>query len=190
MDETPTPPPKVFVVAPEQRLFQEFLEPFQSETDRAAALLATAMLDDKLLEILESFLTESESSKTLLRGPRAPLGTFSSRIEAAYALGFLDDEERTELNIIRKIRNDFAHSWRTLTFTTASIKDRVRNLHIRGPFGLPTGTEPPRQHFNYSVIAILVTLMYRNRFAQAERRVIRQWDKMGTQQEGSRGRSE
>jgi DNA-binding MltR family transcriptional regulator len=184
MDDNPAPPPKVFTVAPEQRSFQEFLEPFQSETDRAAALLAAAMLDDKLREILESFLLDSKISRRLLDSPNAALRGFSSRIDAAYALGFLDDAEYKELHIVRDIRNDFAHSWRTLTFETQSVRDRVRNLHIRGMFGLPTGAEPAREHFNYSVIAILITLMYRNRSAGAERRVMRKWEKMGPQ-EGS-----
>jgi DNA-binding MltR family transcriptional regulator len=181
MSEIPTPPQKAFGFAPEQREFNEFLEPFQRETDRAAALLAAAMLDDKLLEILESFFAKSDSSKKLLRGPGAPLGTFAARIEAAHALGFLDDAEYGEIHIIRKIRNRFAHGWRSLTFASDSVRDPVRNLRIRGLFGLPAGTEPPREHFNLSVIAILVTLMYRNRNAEAEKRVMRQWEKIGPQ---------
>lgn len=181
MEETPVPPPKVFTVSPEQREFQEFLEPFQQETDRAAALLAAAMLDDKLLEILASFFAKSDSSVKLLRGPGAPLGTFAARIEAAHVLGFLDDAEYGEIHIIRKIRNRIAHGWRSLTFESDSVRDLVRNLHIRGPFGVPIGNELPRQHFNYSVFAILVTIMYRNRHAESERRMVKQWEKIGPQ---------
>jgi DNA-binding MltR family transcriptional regulator len=134
------------------------------------------MLDDKLKEILESFLVDSKVSRKLLTSHNAPLREFASRIDAAYALGFLDDAEHRELHVIRDIRNDFAHDWRTLAFETQSVRDRVRNLHIRGMFGFPTGAEPPRQHFNYSVIAILITLMYRNRYAASERRLIGKWN--------------
>jgi mannitol operon repressor len=167
MDQTPAPPPKVGVMLPEYRTFQEFLEPFQAETDRAAAILGAAMLDDILAEILGSFLVPSKISENLLTGP---LESFSSRTDAAYALGFIDEAEHKELRILGQIRNKFAHSWRTLTFETDSIQVRVRNLVIRGPFGMPDGTQPSRQHFNFSVIAIFMALMFRHRSAGNERR--------------------
>ena len=171
MDQTPAPPPKVGGMLPEFHTLHEFLEPFQTETDRAAALLGAAMLDDKLAEILRSFLVASEISERLLRGP---LQSFSSRTDTAYALGFLDEAERNELHIIGRIRNKFAHSWRTLTFETENVRDLTRGLVIRGPLGLPDGTQPPRQHFNCSVIAIYTALILRNRIAADQRRVIKQ----------------
>jgi mannitol operon repressor len=37
------------------------------------------------------------------------MSSFSSRIMACHAMGLISDDERTECNTIRKVRNEFAH---------------------------------------------------------------------------------
>jgi DNA-binding MltR family transcriptional regulator len=51
-------------------------------------------------------------SKDLLFGFNAPLGTFSARTKAAYVMGLIERKEYEEINIIRKIRNEFGHNWK------------------------------------------------------------------------------
>jgi mannitol operon repressor len=43
-------------------------------------------------------LIEGKSASKLIDGFNAPLGTFSARIEAAFAMGILDETEYRELN--------------------------------------------------------------------------------------------
>jgi len=96
---------------PEVKALGAFLAQFNKESDRGAALIAAAMLDDRLKDMLSSFLADTATAKELLSGFNAPLGTFSSRISAAHALGLLQDNELNEITLIRKIRNEFGHSW-------------------------------------------------------------------------------
>lgn len=88
---------------PEIEELGRFLSEFNKESDRGAVLIAGTMLDDRLKEILKSFLADSKSSVDLLEGFNAPLGTFSSRIAACFSLGLIQKNEFEELNIIRKI---------------------------------------------------------------------------------------
>ena len=46
----------------------------------------------------------------------------------AYRLNLIDLEMRTALDLVRKVRNDFAHSIETATLSDAPHKDRVRDL--------------------------------------------------------------
>lgn len=94
----------------------EFLKEFNKESDRGAALNAAAVLDDWLKNILEAFFADTKSGKELVSGFNAPLGTFAAKATAAHALGLLQDNEYQEITLIRKIRNEFGHSWRGINF--------------------------------------------------------------------------
>lgn len=89
--------------------FVEFLADFNKETDRGTALAAAAMLDDLLGKIIEAFLVPNKGSKALLDGFNAPLGSLSSRIASAFSMGLISEAEYRECELIRKIRNEFAH---------------------------------------------------------------------------------
>ena len=73
-----------------------FLNNFNQESDRGAALSAAAVLEDRLEEIIKAFLIDGKSSLKLLDGFNAPIGTFSSKILLAHALGLLQDDELTK----------------------------------------------------------------------------------------------
>lgn len=109
--------------------FMEFLAEFNKETERGAALAAAAMLDAQLGRILESFLIPNKGSKALLDGFNAPFGTFSSRIAASFALGLLSEIEYRECELIRKVRNEFAHQVK-VSFETQKISGMCAQLHF------------------------------------------------------------
>jgi hypothetical protein len=116
------PPPDLSDLAP-------WLEAFRNESDRAAAVLGGALLDELLSRLFRARLT-ADANPDLLR-ERGALGSFAARIDIAYALGWLSPVERDDLHILRGIRNDFAHAVEhTLTFEDQSIADRTRNLKL------------------------------------------------------------
>jgi DNA-binding MltR family transcriptional regulator len=84
-------------------------------------------LDEHLLECIEARLVKHPSVAKLTTGFNAPFGTFSSRIVGALALGLISADEYHDLEIIRGIRNDFAHKI-VVGFADASIRDRCNNL--------------------------------------------------------------
>jgi DNA-binding MltR family transcriptional regulator len=103
-----------------------FSERLSSESDRACAVLGAALLDAKLEAV---FRTRLGAFQDDLLGNTQPLGAFGTRIRLACALGWISDDARADLDTIRTIRNDFAHSFdHDLTFTDDSISDRCSNL--------------------------------------------------------------
>jgi len=67
-------------------LMLDLANEFQEESDRAAAVLAAAYLDNLLGKLIavSMILEYDEVEELLYRGGYAPLGTFSARIDIAY----------------------------------------------------------------------------------------------------------
>lgn len=159
---------------PEIEELGRFLNKFNKESDRGAVLVAGTMLDERLKEILKSFLSDSKSSSDLLEGFNAPLGTFSSRIAACLSLGLIQKNEFDELNTIRKIRNEFAHTWDNTSFETGIVKDLCSRLPWLGPTELEANSKP-RERFNFAIAILLTDFLWRARLVLKERRQERIW---------------
>jgi hypothetical protein len=159
---------------PESQEISDFMVSMKKESDRGTALISAALLDTKLTEILSSFLVESKASASLLEGATAPLSTFASRASIAVALGLIQENEFSEITIIRKIRNEFGHSWKPVTFESERIASLCRKLPWLGP----PGTEEKatlRSRFTLDVTILLFDLMWRRDLVAKEKRVARMW---------------
>lgn len=108
--------------------FYEFVDEFKNESDRAAVILGAAQLDLHLYELLSLVLRPCTSRSDDLLDGDGPLGTFSSRITLAHRLGLIDDEFCRALNLIRRIRNAFAHELTGTSLDSGAHRDRVREL--------------------------------------------------------------
>lgn len=153
-----------------------FLNNFNQESDRGAALSAAAVLEDRLEEVIKTFLRDCKSSLKLLDGFNAPIGTFSSKILLAHALGLIQDEEFQQIELLRKIRNKFAHTWEYLNFESNTIKSLVFTLPYMGPSDIEKDCRNrPRQYFTFWVAGILVNLLWRKNFIVKEKRIIKEY---------------
>jgi len=159
---------------PEIRDLGHFLSEFNKESDRGAALVAASMLDERLEEILRAFLVDTPTSKDLLLGFNAPLGTFSAKANAALSLGLIQENEFKEITIIRKIRNEFGHGWKPVSFESGKIADLCRQLPWLGPAEYEVGSTL-RARFNAAVAILLTDLLWRVRLVSKERRAFKVW---------------
>lgn len=159
---------------PETMELSEFLSEFNKESDRGAALNAAAVLDDWLGNILGEFFADNRSGKDLISGFNAPLGTFAAKVTAAHALGLIQDNEFHEITLIRKIRNEFGHSWRGVSFESDKVAHLVNQLPWCGPPEFEAKSTP-RARFNSVIAILLADLMWRARLVKKERRVVKLW---------------
>jgi len=153
----------------------KFVDELKRETDRGLPLVGAALIDEKLLETLQAFFVEGKSSNKLLTEGNAPLGTFSSRIEACYALGLIDEFEYQEIGLIRKIRNEFAHSKHGLSFQSEKIKGYCTSFKSDLPQGSGYPINEPRFRFMNAVVCVVLRLYYRAAWVQKERREAKSW---------------
>ncbi|WP_200286722.1 MltR family transcriptional regulator [Pantoea ananatis] len=159
-------------ITPEVEKLGLFLKEFNQESDRGAALLAASMLDESLQKIIESCLISNSSAKQLISGFNAPLGTFSARLKAAHALGLIMDHEFNEIDLIRKIRNEFGHGWMDVSFESQKIKNSLDKLPWLGPNDV---MQSPKSKFSFAVSIILMDLLYRARLVKKDRVVMKVW---------------
>ncbi len=104
-------------------------EELSKESDRGCALVASAYLENELTELLSCFFVELDRKREkAVWDFTGPVGTFSSKIKLAFALGLISDELEKSLDNVRDIRNKFAHLQEPLTFDSDQIKSRVLNI--------------------------------------------------------------
>lgn len=108
------------------------MEDLRKQTQAGYVMVVTSTIDNILVEILQ--LSMPSAGKDFLKklfSDRGPLGTFSSRIDLAFALGLATPHEYTCLHAIRRIRNKFAHTSEHLSFKSPVIVKLVNNLPIK-----------------------------------------------------------
>ncbi|WP_374387933.1 MltR family transcriptional regulator [Sandaracinobacter sp.] len=108
--------------------FFPYLELLRAESDRGAVLISTGYMEEQLKDVLLAFMLDTPQARELVTSGNAPLGSFSSRISACYTLGLISENEYSDLMLLRRIRNDFAHDMHT-SFDTPSVVDRCKLLH-------------------------------------------------------------
>jgi hypothetical protein len=101
-----------------------FHDLFMAESDRGAALTGAALLDDLLADVIRAgFVDDPKHVESLLKTD-GPLGTFSARIKLAYCVGWIGPDVRDDLNLVREVRNKFAHVRTKIEFSDAGIAAR------------------------------------------------------------------
>jgi hypothetical protein len=149
--------------------FGEWLDEFQSQSDRACAVLAGAFLESLLEDLLTAFFVKHEKVGEFLGDGR--LWTFSVRTDLAFALGLISEGEHRELNLIRKIRNSFAHDLVGTDFNRSDIKSRCLELLVPGAAGfeIPKDAVLPIK-LRFCTAAVFLACLMRDRVAKIERR--------------------
>lgn len=105
-----------------------------SESDCGCLLLASSFIDVLLEKMIRNKLIglskpSNADLETLLDAEaNAPVGSFGARITLARTLGLIDDRTRTTLRMMKKLRNEAAHSWENFAFTEANVEKLVREL--------------------------------------------------------------
>ena len=117
---------------PEIQVDPDMLAEIAEQSDRGAAIIAFAFLDDVLTEALQSRLHRykhkgEDVSKFMFTGA-GPLATFSARRRLALMLGIVGPETYDDLERLAQIRNAFAHTRSRLTFESQRIKNLCEAL--------------------------------------------------------------
>ena len=134
----------------------EVLIEIQDESDRGIAIVAAAMLDRQLEDILIANFQNTGLEKECTSN-NGPLSSFSSKIQIAFSLGLISESENRNLQLIRKIRNDFAHL-RSVSFDQQTIANRCRSLD----FAKKTRKSDPAKYiFIHNAVGIMFTFFDR-----------------------------
>jgi hypothetical protein len=138
--------------------FNRLLHLTKEVDERGLVLSMAAFAEESLARLLRAYLRPGKAADDLVDGFSAPLGTFSARIKAAYALGLLSNEQMADLDLLKKIRNEFAHNWEGCNFEVERIKSLVLEMN---PSRIhPEEPKTLKRKFHYSITCNLVELEY------------------------------
>jgi mannitol operon repressor len=153
--------------------FFGFLPELNKESDRGRVLISCSYLDELMRRILLAFLIDRESSARLVDGFNAPLGTFSTRTAAAYALGLISEQEFKECETLRRIRNRFAHDVHA-SFDTQDIRDLCHNL-TKAAQNYGDVVVEARGRYTTAAVALILGLTNRPVYVSRKRRQPEEW---------------
>lgn len=126
-----------------------------SMSDRAAAIVAASILEQRIEASLKSIFLDGNRPKSKggtiaeqLFQFSGPFGAFSTKIDMLFMVGALTKEAYRDLFYIKEIRNCFAHSIGANSFNSAPAKDLARELrffekHIGEQFIASEDDPPP-----------------------------------------------
>jgi DNA-binding MltR family transcriptional regulator len=112
------------------KIFILFRRELEKESDRGMALLAAAFLDNQVEEMIKSKLLGNDKHLKQMFQFNGALGTFSSKINLGYSIGLISKSCHNDLDIIRRIRNEFAHSMEIISFGDQKIIDLSNNFQL------------------------------------------------------------
>jgi DNA-binding MltR family transcriptional regulator len=128
------PKPKVrdlITKSPSKEEISALKEAFLNGEPMVTAILAQSLLEHQLEILLRlRFKRKDDSTWGRVTSEHGPLQTFSAKIIAGYAFGLYDEATMRNLNIIREIRNAFAHAKHTFDFTEAVIVSALENAEL------------------------------------------------------------
>jgi DNA-binding MltR family transcriptional regulator len=100
-----------------------------------------SILDTALEDLLKAYFVNDPNVASNMLGQMRPLGTFSARIDMAYLLGWISLDIHRDLHLIRKIRNDFGHRMKALSFEDPMIRPRCLEIQIMAEVPGPVRTK-------------------------------------------------
>lgn len=110
--------------------FITFRQELLKESDRGCALLGACHLEFLLEKALSATLCGSTKHIKNLFDFNGPLGTFSSRILLSHSIGLLSKFQLHDIQLIRKIRNEFGHTAEIISFENDKIINYCTNFKL------------------------------------------------------------
>jgi DNA-binding MltR family transcriptional regulator len=136
---------------------KKILDSLSREPDRSHAILAVTALENLLGDLLERSMVEA--TPTALFEGYGPLSSLSARIDLTFALGLLSVGERRELHMLRKVRNEFAHSVdASLNYSKEPVCSIIRDLQLSVSKLRGGHRRAARVEFEFSCIVLIGAL--------------------------------
>jgi hypothetical protein len=136
-----------------------------SSSDRAAAIVACALIEDRLRARLKASLREGNIAERVVNSFAGSLANMNA---LAYAMRIYEKDLFHNIEIVGKVRNKFAHRAPVNSFNVPAIRDLCGQLKSNLPSLMVTFLKPgeqlpvpePRDHFIHVVQRILMDLAW------------------------------
>lgn len=115
----------IFLTKDEYLAIQEIQE---TKSDRATAIVAAAIVEERLTAAIKSKLHRDKTIVNHIFRTSGPLGSFSAKIDLGFLIGLYSKEAHSDFEIIKDVRNEFAHRVHAISFSSPRIYDLCKNF--------------------------------------------------------------
>lgn len=164
-------PDGIWISSSESEL--SIINSIELSTDRAAAIIAGSLVEDRLTKAIKSkLLGIPEADENLFR-TSGPLGTFSAKIDLAVSMGVISLIAYKEMKNLKDIRNLFAHNLEIRDFNDQKPKALANNLHLIDKHLIDVDeSEPWKLSLNYDLPRMTMPRLSVRRLFARERYVM------------------
>jgi DNA-binding MltR family transcriptional regulator len=146
------------------------IQEIAASSDRAAAIVACAVVEESLKDRLKASLRKKSSTVDSLLDPNGQLGSIAARNRLAYAMEIYDQDTFQNIDTISLIRNAFAHRTEDRDFNSDAARKLCgqlgMNAHARKvrkqmeDAGYVLAEIKPRKMFEMVVSETLMVIAY------------------------------
>jgi hypothetical protein len=104
------------------------IQSLATSDDRTVAIIAATIVEVRLREALERAIVRDEAIEKEIFRTTGPLGMFSPKISLAFLMGLISKPAWKNLDIMKNIRNRFAHYIDITDFESQPIREWCGNL--------------------------------------------------------------
>lgn len=117
------------------------------ESDRACVILVASWIDRFLrIKLAQEFSKGNSNARAALFSSNGPFATFSAKLNAVFCADWIDSDVYHDLQVIRRLRNEFAHSIDSHTLHDEPFPAMVAKLRV-----------PERQFHDWGQLSAVAT---------------------------------
>ena len=110
--------------------YDQVLTEIAGSNPRISALLAGVLVNElALVAVKFNLISLSKKDEKALFEGYGPLSSFSALIDVGYGMGLFSDKLRHDLNVIRRLRNYFAHNLDNSSLDVPEFRDQILSLN-------------------------------------------------------------
>lgn len=118
---------------PDDDEYDDAVREMHEGSDRVAGILGCALVENALQAAVEASLVDVFSVPALFADQNAPFNSFKQRILAGRAMGLFTAPAANDMDIIRDVRNQFAHALLSLSFENEHLQKARNGLRLYEP---------------------------------------------------------
>lgn len=111
--------------------FRVFNKALADESDRARVIVAAAWIDYFLeVKLRNEFSKGNSKAREALFSANGPFSSFSAKLNAAFCGGWIDADVFHDATVLRKLRNDFAHTVDPISLNDDKARAALETLRV------------------------------------------------------------
>lgn len=106
-------------------------EALSDESDRSCVILVTSWADHFLqIKLAQEFAEGNSDARASLFSSNGAFATFSAKLDVAFCAGWIDRDVHHDLHLLRRMRNELAHSIRSLALHDGPFGAMIEKLQV------------------------------------------------------------